>query len=363
MDKLFLSNELISNNTLTQDGVLAYVALRNLMNKSIPLYNKTLSIDCISVNRLAYLLVGEMKYEKSLTDSLKKGIYELESCDLISIRKDLSTKNNYEFILELNNIYLETEKDKFIIIYSDDVYKIMTCSEKMDKKIRMLKYYITLICTFDWNLDRKIGHMSQEHIAKQSSISIRTCQRYNDILVNMKIIYIYKSNDKIVVNNELKQIKNCYSRYEDKDICEQYAEKYENMYGIQHKVIKTKNKKQQEDNNRRLAQIYNRICNGHADEYDTNTIKDVHTYIINKNKELYKKYDDAVANGYTGECYMKQIKDEKIFDQFDFLKVESDSSCNKYSKVIKMCDNADIIENYKNIADKTIEKIFKVSNL
>lgn len=320
MDKLFLRNELITGNTLTQDGVLAYIALRTLIDESIPLYNRTSSMDCISVNRLAYSLIGEMDYEKALTDSLQRGIYELAGGEWISIRKDLSTNKSYEYVLDLEKIWLDTEKDKFTVVFPADVYKIMTCNEKMDKRIRMLKYYVALVSTFDWSLDSKIGHMSQEYIAEQADTSIRTCQRYNDILVDMQMIYVYKSNDKVRDDYKLKQIKNCYSRYEDKGICEQYASNYENMYGVEHKIVQTKKNKEQADNNRRLAQIYNRICDGHADDYDEATIKKVRNYIVNKNKTLYEKYDDAVAKGYTGEDYLDQIKDEDIFEQFDFLK-------------------------------------------
>lgn len=165
MDKLFLRNDLITGNTLTQDGVLAYIALRTLIDESIPLYNKTSSTDCISVNRLAYSLIGEMDYEKALTDSLQRGIYELSGGEWISIRKDLSTNKSYEFVLDIEKLWLDTEKDKFTVVYTNDIHKIMTCNEKMDKKIRMLKYYVALISTFDWSLDGKIGHMSQEYIA------------------------------------------------------------------------------------------------------------------------------------------------------------------------------------------------------
>lgn len=319
MDKIFLKTDLITGNTLTQDGVLAYIALRNLIDESIPLYNRISSIDCISVNRLAYSLIGEMDYEKALTDSLQRGIYELSGGEWISIRKDLSTNKSYEFVLDLEKIWLDTEKDKFTVVYTDDIHKIMTCNEKMDKKIRMLKYYVALISTFDWALDGKIGYMSQEYIAGLADNSTRTCQRYNDILVDMQMIYVYKSNDKVREDYKLKQIKNCYSRYEDKGICEQYASNYENMYGVEHTIVRTKKKKEQADNNRRLAQIYNRICDGHADEYDEATIKKVRNYIVNKNKTLYEKYDDAIAKGYTGEDYLNQIKDEEIFEQFDFL--------------------------------------------
>lgn len=326
MDKIFLKTELITGNTLTQDGVLAYIVLRTLIDESIPLYNRTSSIDCISVNRLAYSLIGEMDYEKALTDSLRRGIYELSDGEWISIRKDLSTNKSYEFVLDIKKLWLDTEKDKFTVVYTDDIHKIMTCNEKMDKKIRMLKYYVALISTFDWSLDGKIGHMSQEYIAEQADNSTRTCQRYNDILVDMQIIYVYKSNDKIPMNDKLNQIKNCYSRYDDRNICERYATGYEEMYGVQHKIVRTKKNKEQADNNRRLAQIYNRICEGYGDSYDEATIKKVHKYIVNKNKSLQEQIDEKNHQKYLTDSDKSwveklegQIRDEDIFEQFDFL--------------------------------------------
>lgn len=322
MDKIFLKNDLITGNTLTQDGVLAYIALRTLIDESIPLYNKTSSTDCISVNRLAYSLIGEMDYEKALIDSLVRGIAELASGEWISIRKDLSTNKNYEYVLDIEKLWLDKENDKFTVVYLDDIYKIMTCKDnidKMDKKLRILKYFVTLVSTFDWSLDGKIGYMSEEYIAGLANIAVRTLQRYNVILAEKQILYIYKSNDKVREDYKLKQIKNCYSRYEDKDACEQYASNYENMYGVEHTIVQTKKNKEQADNNRRLAQIYNRIRKGHADDYDEATIKKVRNYIVNKNKTLYEKYDDAIAKGYTGEDFLNQIKDEEIFEKFDFL--------------------------------------------
>lgn len=328
MDKLFLRNDLITGNTLTQDGVLAYIALRILVDESIPLYNRTSSIDCVSVNRLAYSLIGEMDYEKALTDAFVRGIAELAGGEWISIRKDLSTNKSYEYVLDLEKIWLDTDNDKFTVVYPNDVYKIMTCNEKMDKKIRMLKYYVALISTFDWALDGKIGHMSQEYIAEQADNSTRTCQRYNDILVEMKMIYVYKSNDKVRDGDKLKQIKNCYSRYEDKGICEQYASTYENMYGVEHKIVRTQKNKEKADNNRRLAQIYNRIWDGHGDSYDESTIKKVYNYISNKNKLLLDEIESKNRQEYMTysdqewvEKLESQIRDTSIFEQFDFLQL------------------------------------------
>lgn len=325
MEKLFLNKDLVTGITLTSDGVLAYVALRMIIDESIPLYNKTKSAECVSVNRLAYSLIGEMAYEKALIDSLQRGIYELASGEWISIRKDLSANKHYEYILDLSALWLDTEKDKFVIVSPGEVHNLMTCKEVMKKKISMLKYYIALISTFDWSLDSKIGHMSQQYIAEQADSSIRTCQRYNEVLEEMKMIFVYKSNDKVRVEDKLKQIKNCYSRYEDKSACEMYASNFEEMHGVEHKIVATQKNKSQADNNRRLVAIYNQICFGNTD-YDEATIKEVYKYIINKNKALQKDIDDKYNQSYITdsdkawiEKLESQIRETSIFEQFDFI--------------------------------------------
>lgn len=334
MDKLFLNKGLVTGTALTQDGVLAYMALRTIIDESIPLYNKTSSVDCVSLNRMAFALVGSQeKYEKVLLDSLQRGIYELKFANVLDILQDFSTKTSYEYLLDMANMRLDTEKDNFMFVYPEEVQKILLCNEIMKKKISMLRYFVALISTFNWcksmrNLQGKISTMSIEYIATQAGMmSQRTCIRYNEILSEMKIIYVYKSNDKERVGDKLKQIKNCYSRYADKDACEEYALNYENWYGSQHIIVRTQKNKEQADNNRRLAQIYNRICDGYGDTYDEETIRKVQKYIINKNKTLQKEIDAKHAQEYMTDSDRRwvenlesQIKDESIFQQFNFLK-------------------------------------------
>lgn len=343
MDKLFLNKGLVTGTSLTQDGVLAYMALRTIIDESIPLYNKSSSVDCVSLNRMAFALVGSQeKYEKVLLDSLQRGIYELKLANVLDILQDFSTKISYEYLLDMANMRLDTEKDNFMFVYPEEVHKILTCNEIMKKKISMLRYFVALISTFNWsksmrycmeNLQGKISTMSIEYISTQAGMmSQRTCIRYNDILSEMKMIYVYKSNDKERVGDKLKQIKNCYSRYADKDACEEYASNYENWYGSQHIIVRTQKNKEQADNNRRLAQIYNRICDGYGDTYDEETIRKVQKYIINKNKTLQKEIDSKHAQEYMTDSDKRwveklesQIKDESIFEQFDFLKDDDDN--------------------------------------
>ena len=324
--ELFLNKDLVTGYTLTPDGVLAYIALRRIMDESITLINKTTTVDCVSVNKMAYTLIGSREcYEKALTDALQRGIYELVGGNSLAIVKDFSSKNSYEYLLDFTNMYLDREKDNFIIITSDEVHKILVCNEVMKKKISMLKYFMALISTFDWSLDSKIGHMSQQFIADQADNSVRTCQRYNDILEEMEMIFVYKSNDKVRINDKLKQIKNCYSRFADKSICEQYASNYENMYGVEHKIVQSKKNKSQADHNRRLGAIYNQICFNNTD-YDKETIIEVYKYINNKNKALQDEIDAKYAQTYltdSDRAYIEgleaQKRDVSVFEQFDFL--------------------------------------------
>ncbi len=204
----------------------------------------------------------------------------------------------------------------------------------MKKKISMLKYFVALISTFNWskamrNLQGKIGTMSMEYIALQADISSRTCIRYNETLSKMKLIYIYKSNDKVREDDKLRQIKNCYSRYTDKDVCEKYASNYENWYGVQHKIVLTQKNKEQADYNRRLAAIYNRIYEGYGDTYDKSTIKEVQKYVVNKNKAIQREIDAKYNQEYLTDSdkrwvqkLKEQLRDESVFEQFDFLKEE-----------------------------------------
>lgn len=336
MDKIYLKNELVTGDILTPEGVLTYIALRKIMDESAVIRGKDSTLDCISVNKMAYSLIGTMdKYDKSLLDALVRGVYELVAGNIVTIIQPYQN----EWVLDFKHMYVDTMTNKYTVIIADEIKKILTINGQMKRNISMLKYFVALVSTFDWSaslkckgnmpdLQGKLTHMPQDYIAGQAGISVKTCRRYNDILVDCKVIYIYKSNDKIKSDDSLKQINNCYSRYEDRDLCRMYASNYENIMGYQHKIVQTKKNKQQADKNRRLAQIYNRICDGHVDEYDKATIKEVYKYVTNRNKSLQEKIDEKHSQNYLSysdqewvEKLESQIRDVSIFEQFDFLQL------------------------------------------
>ena len=153
MEIIYLNKDLVIEDTLTENGVLAYVALRTIMDESAVIRGKETTTDCISVNRMAYSLVGDMDYESGLTNALIKVIDELSNSKWISICKDLSTSKSKEYIIDLSGLWFDIkEEGTFSVnIYPNEIVKILTNEEfKMCKRINMLKYFIALTSTFDW---------------------------------------------------------------------------------------------------------------------------------------------------------------------------------------------------------------------
>ena len=108
--RLFLEENLVTGNTLTPDGVLAYIALRKMMDENIFLKSLEITEDCVSINRMAYTLVGvSEKYPKAFTDALQRGIYELDAVDRIKIVQSFG--KGIEFVLDIKNLYFDTSKE------------------------------------------------------------------------------------------------------------------------------------------------------------------------------------------------------------------------------------------------------------
>ena len=152
MDKIYLKNELVTGDTLTPEGVLTYIALRKIMDESAAIRGKDSTQDCISVNKMAYSLIGTMeKYDKSLLDALVRGVYELVVGNILTIIQQYQN----EWVLDFENMYVDTMTDKYTIIIADETKKILTINGQMKRNISMLKYFVALVSTFDWSASLK----------------------------------------------------------------------------------------------------------------------------------------------------------------------------------------------------------------
>jgi len=84
--------------------------------------------------------------------------------------------------------------------------------------------------------------------------------------------------------------------------------------------------KKDADQNRRLAQIYNRIKDGHVADYDETTVRQVYKYVDNKNQYLLGQIEDRksqdrepIGDELGIEELQSQLRDMSVFEQYDFL--------------------------------------------
>ena len=264
----------------------------------------------------------DSKLVKDKTDKLKDIIKSIQvNLGIFSINGDkvidaVSEKNIFDGI-QLAEDIRQRVKEIFNQVIEGQTQKLVIFIDELDrcKPKDMGKY------------QGKISGMSLEYFADLTGISSKTCNRYNIILEKNHLLFVYRSNDKMKnFDGTMRQINNCYSRYCDKELCIAYATDYENRYGYEHKIVQTRKNKEEADKNRRLAAIYNRICEGH--EYPIEVVREVQKYIRNKNQYLQKLIDEKKAQSYMAFSEKEwvarlesQLRDESVFLQ---AKLESD---------------------------------------
>ena len=297
-----LNKKIVSNPSLSDDAFLAYIALRKLLNQQMQISGINSFEDCVSCHRLCYILAEQIL--PCYVNTIYQGIKDLDALKLITVKQEFSTSKSHEFIINLKNIYCDALKDLYIVIKNFEIKKLLNCTEiRSEKRIALLRYLITLIGTFNNSSDfdygaGKIGYMPITYIAHIASISESTAKRYNKILSELKLIYIYKAHDAFIIDGRLRQITNTYSRYSDRSICISFGKEKENK-GYNHQVVTPRKTKQQADHNRSLAQKYHTILNwystGQPCKYEKSLVEEIYKYVSNKNKSLQQMIDEKTS--------------------------------------------------------------------
>lgn len=297
--KIYLSKNILKS--LEHNAIATYVALRRLMDNVHDNY-------FITINMLCYLLFGyNPPYPERFIDNIKNGLNTLESKELITISK--ISRN--ELVVNLSSLRFDTSKEYFIIVDESEVNKIM--SVKNDRAM-LLTYFINVIGTLtknkkgESNHDDGIGYCSIDFLAKECKVSERSAVEYNTILEKLQLLYIYRSNCVLVMDNQFSGVTNTYSRYADKDKCIRVGQQHSSDIKYKNtKPIKT-------DGNRTksYSMKFNRIKQGH--EYSYEETKEIYFEMIALNK---RNKDRWKSDDYT--------KDLSIFAKYDFYKSDESS--------------------------------------
>lgn len=340
---IFLQKKVINDSHLSAEGLAVYIVLRSLMNDTDKKYY-------VSNHMLAYLLTGKLLYDKSLYQKIKAGMDNLSGSDLNLLSK-VSSIADTDYIMDLSKLHFiagsKDEKnniDYFTKITLDEVHAIMGYEKEKRKKgqrerdkFKVLKYFVVLIGSlsnktflFEDNCYKNtiqsfIGGLTIDYLSTLSGIPRKTLIDYNTYLEEqLKLIYVYRHNDFILQDGEIKSLNNGYGRYSDKEFIIKWCEQHADLKGSENCNKKSSKRKAHKKNS--FLQKYNAIANGKNYDKEEDVIA-IYQFICKYNKDqdnLIKGFENNTSN--TDEYNKMQIdklsakkKDISVFDRFDYL--------------------------------------------
>jgi len=276
--------------------------------------------------------IAELEHYHITMDSLLFAIYH-DKCIGLKIRKNVYSAINSllekkyligekiskdSFILNCSSLNVDTAKEKYTVLEIGEMRKIM--ESKYKNRLQVFRYYIFLTDSINSKItvflesgkskNNVVGHQTQEYLSTVTGLSTRTIIRYNTMLEEMHVIYVSRADD-FTINDkgEISQLPNVYGRYTDKDYIKKYSKDY-SQYKSGHRQVQEK--RQEANDNRKLAQKYHWLCKGH--QYPDEEIVKIHSYVLQSNKKYEALYDKE-----GNEDYLNKIKDLSVFDNYDFL--------------------------------------------
>lgn len=322
---VFLDSKIISDNKLSSSAIAAYTALRMIQNLSTNRYYVNLKL-------LAFQLTDDITLSRKYMEKLGEGLNELITKKYIDVKANIGEK---DYIIDIGKLIIDNnsseskEKIFFVIVTSDEIHKIMNLDSRLDK-FSILRYFLSIISTINHDAtyydvmgntyDNFVGFMANDYIGSLCGVtSYTTYDKYNHLLEDNKIIYIYRHS--IMVRNEKGQLKNLpnhYGRYKDKDLIIGYSINRENFELGEESVEKRTNE------SRSLMQKYYCMVK-YGTEYPEKETRRIHRYVHYRNQQNEKRYEQAIEKGYSGEEFLNKIVPEDVFQKYDYLFESGDS--------------------------------------
>lgn len=205
--KIFLHNDFLRDNNLSDEAIFAYVAIRLFMTKNAYLL--------FSLTQAEYALTASKEYvsDKKLKNKLLAGLKELEECICLSITKELD-KDNF-LICTDDELHLDTADGDFTQIETEHIQKVMNLDVNV-KKLKLLRYFLVVCSTL--NGDSKCGWTSTKKLSAYCGISKPTALTFNKILSGT-LLCICKGRARIDKKGKIHNESNVYSLIENTEKC------------------------------------------------------------------------------------------------------------------------------------------------
>lgn len=327
-ESIFLEKKMVLNKELTDEGMLAYVAIMSYTNKC------RRPIELLLYDGLGYE-VSEIVNNKNIIDAIKVGIKNLVDLDLIKVL----SRNDRGLLTDVSSLYFSiSKKDElfsyYLEIYREEVLKIINGGMKF--KIKVLRYFICVMSTINHsssfgdmnNRCNNVGNTTIQNLAEISQMSQESVMVYNKWLEENGLLFIQRS-DKRLINTSgviIKQFVNVYGRPSDQSTIINFQSKVEKRY-------ENKNAKLQSNftsgslmtnNNRRITALLNQIKQGkeypvpileevlqHCRDYNDNCIR-------GKKKQKYGIEDIEMLEGKIQQQDSAQELDDIFDDELDY---------------------------------------------
>lgn len=328
---IFLDSKIISDNKLSSNAIVAYIALRMIQNFGTNKYY-------VNLRLLAFQLTDDITLSRKYMQRLSDGLNELITKKYIEA---VTNSGEKDYILNLENLIIDNHSDSnkdrafFVIIESEEIHRIMNLDSRLDK-FSVLRYFMCMISTINYNAtyydvmgnayNNFVGFMTNDYIGSLCGVTSYTSyDKYNHLLEDNELIYIFRHS--VMVRDEKGQLKNLpnhYGRYKDKELIIGYSVNRENFELGEDAVDKRANE------SRSLMQKYYCMVK-YGTEYPEKETKRIYRYVHYRNWQNEKKYEQEVEKGYSGEDFLDKIVPENVFYKYDYLFGNGSSDSEKAS--------------------------------
>lgn len=291
MKNLFIEKRITQNKDISDEAFVVWCGLRNIMQKDVKEY-------FVSFNMIAHSVFNRVPNRYEL-EAIKKGYKELVDKEHI---KELVEYSKSEHVVDLSDLYYEKGQGYFADLSMEEMHKIMSIDCGRHSKYKLLRYFTAQVGSFNkskemsyWN--GKIGGMSLDYFSELIPITKPTCISFNAILEENELLFVIRHKDFYSFvghkGQELREIPNTYSRWEDQALAKHFAE---NTHGYKYFEDQANVKTSAANEKRSLAQKLNRFMNG--TEYDIETIKKLYAYAEERNKKSKEYYETEKSKGF-----------------------------------------------------------------
>lgn len=315
--EIYLKNNMIDDMKISDSEFGVYIALKSI-------YQSSRENQYVTYNMLMYELAGNFNFKRSLYEKVRSAFESLVDKNLITIIKKISST---EFIIDLEKLYFSVDSNSnvyYTVIYSKELQKIINLSTKADK-FKLLRYFVVCLRTVNRSQgvykdcystkQNFVGFMTQDYLSEHSGIDGNTLLAYNKILMENKLLYIYKHTElkRDMITGQFKSFSNHYGRYEDKEDIIAFARNYAKICGVNERIVQS----EKANRKRSVSAKYNNLrydFGRYVKQYSDDELIEIYKQIHHDNKMIQKDIDAAKKGSDYQKSLLEKLRDEEIFN-------------------------------------------------